>query len=379
MDSLFSPLSFQRGPPMANRFMLSPLTTCQSNADGTLSEEELRWLTMRAQGGFGLTMTCAMHVQKSGQGFAGQLGIFADRHVEGLTRLAGAIKEQGSLAIAQIYHAGMRALPEVIGEAPVCPSDNEAFGARAMTLSAVERFTDDFVMAAMRAEQAGLDGVEIHGAHGYLICEFLSPALNQRTDRYGGDFNNRARLLRDLITGIRQSCGAQFSVGVRLSAELFDLRLAEMKLLAEELMVGSQIDYLDMSLLAVFKQSKEPEHHGPTVLEHFTALKRGNTRLGAAGMMWNGENIGRAFAAGLDMVGVGRAAIMHHDFPIRMREDMAFNPVKLPVSPHYLAAEGVSPAFMQYLVEGFPGIVARSAAEAEGAMADADSLVAAAT
>lgn len=361
---------------MANRFMLSPLTTRQSNADGTLSEAEMRWLTMRAEGGFGLTMTCAMHVQRSGQGFAGQLGIFADQHVEGLSRLSAAIKEHGSVAIAQIYHAGMRALPEAIRETPVCPSDNEAFAARALTLSEVERFIDDFVTAAMRAERAGFDGIEIHGAHGYLICEFLSPEVNLRTDRYGGDYDNRTRLLRELITGVRQSCGAQFSVGVRLSAELFGLRLAEMKRLAEEIMVSGQIDYLDMSLLDAFKQPKEPEHQGQTILEHFTSLKRGNTRLGAAGMMWNGENIARAFESGLDMVGVGRAAIVHHDFPAKLRADPNFNPQKLPVSPEYLESEGVSPNFMQYLLEDFPGIVARNMAEAEEACADADSLVA---
>lgn len=361
---------------MANRFMLSPLTTRQSNADGTLTEEEMRWLTMRAQGGFGLTMTCALHVQPSGQGFAGQLGIFGDQHVEGLSRLSAAIKEQGSVAIAQIYHAGMRALPEAIRETPVCPSDNEAFAARAMTLSEVERFTEDFVTAAKRAERAGFDGIEIHGAHGYLICEFLSPEVNLRTDRYGGDYDNRTRLLRDLITGVRQSCGPQFSIGVRLSGELFGLRLAEMKRLAEEIMVGGEIDYLDMSLLDAFKQPKEPEHQGPTILEHFTSLKRGNTRLGAAGMMWNGENIARAFESGLDMVGIGRAAIVHHDFPAKMREDLSFNPISLPVSTDYLASEGVSPNFVKYLLEDFPGIVARSTTEAEEAGAIAESLVA---
>ena len=118
---LFEPLGFARGASMKNRFMLAPLTNCQSHDDGTLSDDELRWLTLRAAGGFGLTMTCAAHVQARGQGFAGQLGVFDDRHVPGLTRLAAAIRAQGSLAMMQLHHAGMRAPATLIGETPICP------------------------------------------------------------------------------------------------------------------------------------------------------------------------------------------------------------------------------------------------------------------
>src|SRR5215218_8509099 len=101
MSDLFAPLSFACGLTMKNRFALAPLTNQQSHEDGRLSEEEFHWLTMRATGGFGLTMTCAAHVQKVGQGFAGQLGVFSDDHLEGLTRLASAIKAEGSLAYVQ--------------------------------------------------------------------------------------------------------------------------------------------------------------------------------------------------------------------------------------------------------------------------------------
>lgn len=87
MTQLLSELAFVRGPSMKNRFMLAPLTNTQSREDGVLTDEEFRWLTMRAEGGFGLTMTCAAHVQKIGQGFPGQLGIWSDHHIEGLTRL----------------------------------------------------------------------------------------------------------------------------------------------------------------------------------------------------------------------------------------------------------------------------------------------------
>src|SRR5277367_6944680 len=93
-----SPLHLKRGPAWRNRFMLAPLTNCQSHDDGRLSDEEFHWLTLRAKGGFGLTMTCAAHVQASGRGFPGQLGIFSDDHLEGLTRLAAEIKRNDSIA-----------------------------------------------------------------------------------------------------------------------------------------------------------------------------------------------------------------------------------------------------------------------------------------
>src|SRR5258708_7960935 len=142
MTSLFEPLSFARGPTMKNRFMLAPLTNLQSHADGRLSDDEFRWLTLRAKGGFGLTMTCAAHVSRTGQGFPGQLGIFSDAHVEGLTRLAQTIKADGSVAIAQLHHAGMRSPSDLIGEAPHCPSDNDETKARALSPSEVERLTE---------------------------------------------------------------------------------------------------------------------------------------------------------------------------------------------------------------------------------------------
>jgi 2,4-dienoyl-CoA reductase-like NADH-dependent reductase (Old Yellow Enzyme family) len=122
MTSLFSPLTLARGPAWKNRFMLAPLTNTQSHPDGVLSDVEYNWLTLRAKGGFGLTMTCAAHVQAVGQGFPGQLGAFDDKHLEGLARLAAGIKAHGSVSSLQIHHAGNRSPKELVGT-PVCPSN----------------------------------------------------------------------------------------------------------------------------------------------------------------------------------------------------------------------------------------------------------------
>jgi len=175
---------------MKNRFMLAPLTNGQSHADGRMSDDEFNFLTYRAQGGFGLVMTCASHVQRVGQGFAGQLGIFSDDHLPGLMRLAAAIKgrERSPRAAAPRRHPLSSAL---IGETPRGPSEDAETGARALTGEEVEELIEDFVAAAVRAQKAGFDGVELHGAHGYILCAFLSGETNRRTDRWGGSAENR--------------------------------------------------------------------------------------------------------------------------------------------------------------------------------------------
>ena len=146
--------------------MLAPLTNEQSGADGVLSEDEYRWLVKRAEGGFGLTMTCASHVQRIGQGFNGQLGCWCDDHLEGLTRLAAGIKQHDSISVVQLHHAGIRSPSRLIGEAPVGPSEDEETGSRALSTTEVENLIEDFIVGAERCEAAGFDGVELHGAHG---------------------------------------------------------------------------------------------------------------------------------------------------------------------------------------------------------------------
>ena len=357
MTELLAPLTFPRGPNMKNRFMLAPLTNTQSHADGTLSDEESHWLTMRAVGGFGLTMTCAAHVQAIGQGFPGQLGIFADDHVPGLTDLATKIRNNDSVSIVQLHHAGMRSPAELIGEAPVCPSDDSETGARALSRDEVQQLIEDFIVAAQRAEAAGFDGVEIHGAHGYVVCQFLSEETNRRTDDYGGSLENRARMLQEIIQGVRQRCRPEFMLGVRLSPERFGLRLAEVTSLAAQLMAEDQLDFLDMSLWDVWKEPEEEAHQGRPLISYFTELERGRTRLGVAGKIRTPEEAERTLAAGVDWVMLGRAAILHHDFPRKYAEDATFEPVALPVSRAHLAGEGLSPVFVDYMA-AWPGFVA---------------------
>lgn len=338
--------------------MLAPMTNTQSHKDGTLAEEEYHWLTMRAKGGFGITMTCASHVQETGKGFPGQLGIFSDDHIAGHRRLSTGIKAQGSVAVIQLHHAGMRSPKELIGETPVCPSDSPKHGARGMSLDEVKQLRDDFIAAAVRAKASGYDGVEVHGAHGYILTQFLSGAINKRTDEYGGSLENRSRLLFEIVSGIRQKCGPDFLLGVRLSPERFGMKLNEVKEVARRFIDERQIDFLDISLWDVFKMPHEEEHQHKSLLAHFTELDRAVVKLTVAGNIRSGADVQKVLQAGVDFVSIGRAAILHHDFPKRVMKGPNFKPVATPVTEKYLQNEGLGEKFITYM-QRWEGFVAK--------------------
>ena len=361
MADLFEPLAFTRGRPMKNRFMLAPLTNSQSHVDGTMSDDEFNWLTYRATGGFGLVMTCAAHVQRVGNAFPGQMGAFGDEHLPGLTKLAAEIKARGSLSSVQLHHGGIRALETLIGEKPVGPSDDAETGARALSTEEVEQLIEDFIAAAVRCEKAGFDGVEIHGAHGYIICAFISAETNKRTDRYGGSFENRSRIVFEIIKGIRARTGKNFQLGLRLSPERFGVKMAEQLLLAEQVMTSGDLDYLDMSLWDAFKAPGEPDYTHKPLIDWFAELPRGNTKLGVAGKIMSAEACRKVLEHGADFSLIGRGAILHHDFPLRVKADADFKTIALPVTRDYLRNERLGPAFVEYM-NTWKGFVAQGEA-----------------
>jgi 2,4-dienoyl-CoA reductase-like NADH-dependent reductase (Old Yellow Enzyme family) len=351
-----SQLHFPCGLNMKNRFMLSPMTNHQSHADGTLSDDELHWLKMRAKGGFGMTMTCASHVQAAGQGFPGQLGIFSEIHEAGHRRLTKAIKKEGSLAVIQLHHAGLRSPKELIGQAPMAPSDLPKYGARGMTLEEVITLRNDFIQAAKRAKDWGYDGVEIHGAHGYILTQFLSVETNHRSDIYGGPLENRSRLIFEIVNGIRESCGPGFMLGIRISPERFGMQIGEVKTLCKQLIFENQLDFIDLSLWDFKKEPEDEKFKGKTLLQHFLELEFDEVRLVVAGKIYSAKDVNHLLGQGVDFVAIGRAAILHYDFPEQAIANPKFKAVELPVSRDYLRNQGLGEAFVKYM-EGWEGFV----------------------
>ena len=356
MMELTDKIEFPCGLSMKNRFMLAPLTNTQSYEDGKLSKDEFVWLTLRARGNFGITMSCASHVQEIGKGFPGQLGIFDDKHIYGLKKLTDEIRKYNSLSVAQLHHAGMRSPEEIIGERPVCPSADDKTKSRALDNNEVNSLIDDFIKAAMRAKKSGYDGVELHGAHGYILCQFLSSAINKREDNFSGSLENRSRIIFKIIDGIRSECGSNFLLGIRLSAERFGIKLTESKWLFKKLIDDGKIDFLDISLWDSFKDPVEEEHKNKSLLEHFTEIDRKKILLTVAGNIRTGEDVNKIISSNVDFVTIGRAAILHHDFPNRVLMDNNFIPISTPSSKEHLRQEGLSDKFIEYL-KVFKGFV----------------------
>lgn len=353
MSVLTSPLTLRCGVTLPHRVALAPLTNLQSNGDGTLHEDEFRWLTRRA-GSFSLLSTCAAYVSDEGKAWDGQLGIAGKQHDEGLSRLAAAIAKTDSLGVVQLHHAGAKA---TLAEVKLSTVDDESAGVRGATASDLERVTDAFVAAARRAERAGFAGVEVHGANGYLFTQFLAPLDNGRTDGYGGDLAGRARLLRETLHAVRASTSSSFMVGVRISpVDTWDKRgltLADARALVQSL-AADGADYVHLSLRDAggpppFEDSTEP------VVTQLREVLPDEVALLAAGGVWTRADAEAVRERGADVVVVGRAAIAHPDWPRAIAEN-SFSPRRPPWDPQMLRDAAVGPDLLSYL-ERFPGMV----------------------
>jgi 2,4-dienoyl-CoA reductase-like NADH-dependent reductase (Old Yellow Enzyme family) len=354
MSDLFSELQIRPGVTAKNRIWLAPLTNKQSHADGTLSDDELRFLSMRAEGGFGVVETCATYVSPEGKSWEGELGAHDDAMGPGLTRLAKTLAGHGAIGCVQLFHGGLRAEPSVSGHPRWSASAYED-GVHALSEADLARVELDFVRAAQRSQQAGFPMVELHGAHGYLFSQFLSREYNRREDRWGGSLENRKRLLLDTARAIRAQC-PDLALAVRISPE--DFGQARGLDLDESLEVASDlarigIDVLHVSLWrADLNTQKRPEQH-PTRL--FREAVGPAVRIVVAGKIWTQSDAETQLELGADMVALGRSAIANHDWPKRILEG---RPLQLaPVSIEALRAEGLSSGFAEYM-RAWKGFVA---------------------
>lgn len=358
VTDLVQPLDLTRGPSWRNRLMLAPLTNTQSNLDGTLTEAEIRWLVARARGGFGMVMTAAAYVHRAGNAWAGQLGISGEEHLPGLERLATELRAEGAVSSVQLHHGGKRADATVSGEPLVSAYDEPGKGARALAAGEVEQVVADFAAAAHRAERAGFDGAEIHGAHGYLLTQFLEPR-NTRGDGWGGDYAGRTRIIHEVIAAVRASTGPDFQLGLRLSPERHGLRLDEMVRLAGDVMAGGGLDYLDMSLWDVRKLPHDaPPDDERQLIDAFTGIERHGTRLAVAGTIRSTADARWCLERGVDIAIIGKAAMADHAFARHALADEEYAAPAFPLSRDHLRAEFLSDRFVDYFAGTWPYLVA---------------------
>lgn len=221
-EHLFSSLTIN-GMTLKNRAVMPPMATGYGNADSTVSERLLAYLERRAQGGTGLIITEVCAVDPRGKGFPNEIGVWNDDFIPALERIPAALHRHGAKAALQLHHAGRETFEAVLGQKPEAPSaiPSAVLGqpCEAMSLERIAEIVHAFAQAAGRARQAGFDAVELHGAHGYLLNQFLSPFSNKREDDYGGSEENRMRFILEVIAAVRRVAGGDFPVWIRVSAD----------------------------------------------------------------------------------------------------------------------------------------------------------------
>jgi len=215
---LFEPYRFGQ-LMLRNRFIRSATWDHSADTDGKVTEASLAIYSGLSKGNIGLIISGFAFVSSSGQAVDGQYGVHDDRMLSGLRKLARTAHGDGSKIALQIVHAGISAWGHIETAMAVSEVVHVNRLHREMTEENIESIIKDFAVAAMRAKEAGFDAVQLHGAHGYLMSQFLSPVLNRRTDRWGGSLENRSRFHLEVIRRIRQEIGKDFPLLIKFGIQ----------------------------------------------------------------------------------------------------------------------------------------------------------------
>ena len=343
--------TFQRtGHCSRNRAFLAAMTNKQSNEDGTLTQEEITWLTRRSRDGFGIITTAAAHVCEFGKGWKGEMGVWSDNHCPGLKKLASGLKNYGSLNLVQIFHGGMKAPSELNSRIPVCPSEmmDKSTGelvARKLELEEIYELIEKFGDAAKRCEEAGFDGVEIHGAHSYLISQFLGLKTNRRSDEFGGSLENRFRFLKEIILNVRKKTSEKFLISVRISPKISSIDISiEDSIEVSKMLCEMNIDMFHLSCWNAFEKLE----HGQNLTALFRPFIPQSIAYISTGAIWSTSDARWLMQQGVDFVGVARVAIAHPDWAKGL-QDSGYNPKRQPFTRDELLEADLSPVFVDYM------------------------------
>ncbi|MCC8425786.1 NADH:flavin oxidoreductase/NADH oxidase [Mucilaginibacter sp. UR6-11] len=347
MPNLFSPLKI-KDIEFRNRIVVSPM--CEySSTDGFANNWHLVHLGSRAVGGASLVITEATAISPEGRISYGDLGIYEDEHISKLKEITGFIHAQGAVAGIQLAHAGRKASHELpwngnaqiasdqpngwktLAPSPVPFADTEE-APQELDKAGIEKVKADFKAAAIRAVTAGFKVIELHAAHGYLLHEFYSPLSNKRTDQYGGSFENRVRLLLEVVAAVKEVWPAGNPLFVRISASdwteggwTIDDSVALAKILKD-----AGVDLIDCSsggnVLA-----KIPLKPGYQV-EFAEAIRATGILTGAVGLITDPKQADEIIQTGrADMVMLARELLRDPHFPLRAAHELGYTGVKWPV------------------------------------------------
>ena len=324
-SNLFESLTFKNGITIKNRVVMAPMTTWSSNDDYTISDEEVNYYKRRVNG-VGLVITGCTHVQPNGIGFTHEFAAYDDKYTPSLRKLADAAKSGGAPALLQIFHAGNKALPSLTPNGEVVSSSAVETEATAFAPSVLPReLSHDEILEVIhafgettrRAIEAGFDGVEVHGAHGFLLQNFFSPFFNRREDEWGGSLENRLRfpltVIQEIKKVIKNYTTKPFIFGYRISPEEQGGYGMEAAYELIDTLVEQDLDYIHVSLDDVTLKPLGIED-GKTRLELIVEHVNGRVPLMAAGSMVTADDVASALDKGLSLAAVGHTLIMNPDW-----------------------------------------------------------------
>ena len=337
-----------------NRTVLAAMTNKQSYNNGIMSKEEIDWLTERAKGGFGIVTTAATNVSIESKAWNGEFGVYDDIHIPSLKKLTQSIHKTESLIFAQLFHGGMRCPEKITGSTPISASileckESETGFSKEASIQDINKIIDDFTSAAIRCVDSGFDGIELHGAHGYLISQFLGSKTNLRKDEWGGTLQDRAKLLVKICDNIKTNVPESFIIGVRISPEIDNLGIHlhdTIKLVGILNNIG--LDFIHISCWDAFASSKQYPNDNRTLTQIITDSYSNLPTIISTGNVWSSQDANNVLNQGADLVGVGRVGIAHPNWGKNIA-NINYNPTPPPYTSDYLKHVKLSDKFIEYM------------------------------
>ena len=335
---LLSPYTFANGIELKNRIVMAPMTNFSSNPDGTVTEAEVNYYARRSKG-VSMVITACTYVTPNGKGFHGEFGGDSDEMIPSLKQLAKGIKDQGAKAVLQMFHGGRMCPPELVPNGEIvsasdipaekggASTEEPAVKPRALTESEVEEIILAFGETTRRAIEAGFDGVEIHGANGYLIQQFFSPHSNRREDRFGGSLEKRMAFPLAVVDKVKnvvkEHAQSPFIVGYRFSPEEPEtpgITMADTLTLVDAL-ADKDLDYLHVSLTEFFSTARRGvDDVNKTRIEYLLETINNRVPLIGVGSIYSAADARKAFETGVPLLALGRELIIDPDWVQKVAE-----------------------------------------------------------
>lgn len=324
-NQLFQPFSFRNGIELKNRLIMAPMTNFSSNPDGTVSDAEVKYYARRSHG-VSMVVTACTFVTPNGKGFQGEFAGDRDEMIPSLEKLATAIKKEGAKAILQIFHGGRECPVDLVPNGDVVsastvPSERSGSATpRELSEAEIEAIIHAFGETTRRAIEAGYDGVEIHGANGYLIQQFFSPHSNRRSDQWGGSDEKRLRFPLAVVEEV-QKVAAQhgneaFVVGYRLSPEEPEtpgITMADTLNLIDAL-ADKKLDYLHISQTDFKAAPRRGVEDTRSRLEIIQERVGARIAVIGVGSIYEADDAVEALKTGVPLLALGRELIIDPDW-----------------------------------------------------------------